>query len=315
MSLISELKPEDKLKGYYLCKYKQILKNKNGKDYCTVKLQDKTGIIDGKIWSIHCGIGAFASDDIVLVEGEVVLYQENLQLNITKLDKAQPGSYDLTNFIPQTLKSIAELEKELFEFIDAVLDPFIKKLLESIFYDQETYDLFLAGAAAKSVHHAYLGGLLEHTVSTTKIGIHLTTLYQKVNKDFVIAGCLLHDIGKITELAPFPKNDYTDEGQLIGHITMGALRVAEVANTIPDFPKETKLILQHILLAHHGEYEYGSPKRPKCIEAMIVHLADLADSKLKMFEEMLQDAPSDETYVGYNKILTRNIRQITHAQS
>ncbi len=310
MTLICDLKAQDNIKGQYLCKFKQLLKNKNGKDYCTVRLQDHTGIIDGKIWSLHSGISAFEVDDIVELEGEVLLYQENLQLNITKLKKADEAEYDLKRFVPHTPKDPEVLESELFGFIDRITHPKIKQLLEAIFYDEVIYKEFLIHSAAKSVHHAYLSGLLEHTVTVTKIGVSLSALYEGVNQDLVTAGCLLHDIGKLYELSGFPKNDYSDEGQLIGHIVMGAELIHDYAAKIEDFPREAEMIIKHIILSHHGEYEYASPKRPKCIEAMIVHLADYSDAKLKMLEDMLQAGAEGDTYVGYNKILNRNIRKV-----
>lgn len=310
MMTISALKPQETIKGTYLCKYKQVLKNKNGKDYCTVRFQDCTGTVDGKIWSFHNGIMPFEVDDVVEVEGEVILYQENLQLNVNSIKRAEEGTYNLKDYLPHTKKDVDILENELLGIIDQVENPFIKKLLESIFCEESIYERFVNHSAAKSVHHAYLSGLLEHTVTVTKIGMHMAGLYEGVKKDFVIAGCLLHDIGKLYELTPFPKNDYSDEGQLIGHLVIGAEIIHDKAREIPDFPKEAEMLLKHIVIAHHGEYEYASPKRPKCIEAMIVHLADYSDSKLKMLEEMLQAAPIDECYIGYNKILGRNIRQI-----
>lgn len=310
MSLIKDLKAEDRVQGHYLCKYKQLLKNKNGKEYLTVKLQDGTGTIDGKIWVIHPGIEAFNVDEVVAVEGDVVLYQENLQFNISKIKKADEGTYDLNHLLPHTPKEFKLLESTLFEMIDQVENSSLKKLLEEIFYDEAIYKNFMTMAAAKSVHHAYISGLLEHSVNVAKIGCYLSSLYEEVNKDLVIAGCLLHDIGKLYELSPFPQNDYTDEGQLIGHIILGLEKVEEVRRKIPDFPAEAALILKHIILAHHGEYEYGSPKRPKCIEAMIVHLADNSDSKLKMFEELLLTTDKDEKALGYHKILNRNMRRV-----
>lgn len=308
MSLICTLKANETIKGYYLCKYKQILKNKSGKEYGAIRLQDKSGTMDGKVWSFHSGIEDFEVEDVVMVEGEVILYQDNLQLNISKLQKAKPEEYDLEQFIPSTTKDVGELEKNLFAQIDGIQNPYIKKLLEEIFYDEKIYAIFMKNGAAKSVHHAYLSGLLEHTVNVTQIGTYLATLYNGVNKDLVTAGCMLHDLGKIYELSSFPQNDYTDAGQLLGHIIMGAEKIHDAASTIPDFPKEIELLLKHIVLAHHGEYEYGSPKRPKCIEAMIVHLADNADSKVKMIEEMIETSGADDVYAGYNKILNRNIR-------
>lgn len=309
MTTISTFKPQDTIKGFYLCKYKQILKNKNGKDYCSVKLQDATGIVDGKIWCMHSKILPFEIDEIVEVEGEILLYQENLQLNITKIKKAEVGSYELTDFIPHTSKDVEILQNDLLAFIDQVQNGYLKQLLENIFCDEKTYGAFIQHSAAKSVHHAYLSGLLEHTISVTKIGVNMAELYQGTQKDLVIAGCLLHDIGKLQELSDFPSNDYTDDGQLLGHIVLGAELIHDQAKEIEGFPKELEMILKHIILAHHGEYEYASPKRPKCIEAMIVHLADYSDAKLKMLEEMLESSPEEEAYVGYNKILGRHIRR------
>ena len=309
MSLIADLKADDKMQGYYICKYKQLLKNKNGKDYLTVKLQDGSGTIEGKIWQIHPGIEEFNVEDVIYVEAEVVLYQENLQANVGKIKKAEEGTYNLNELLPHTPKDTKILEEQLFSMIEEVENEGIKKLLETLFYDEEIYKYFMMGAAAKSVHHAYLGGLLEHTVSVAQLGKHLASKYEPVNVDLVIAGCLLHDIGKLYELSAFPKNDYTDEGQLLGHIVLGLDKISEVAREIPELSKEALLLLKHTIISHHGEYEYGSPKRPKCIEAMIVHLADYSDSKLKMFEEALRTTDENEPNLGYHKILTRNMRR------
>ena len=308
MPLINELKPGEAIKGVYLCKFKQQLKNKNGKDYYTIRLQDRTGMVDAKIWSIHSGIGAFEVDDVIEVEGETLLYQENLQLNITKVQKIEEG-YDLKAFLPHTKKDINQLEERLMQFIDQVENSYLKKLLEAIFYEDKIFEAFSKHSAGKTVHHAYLNGLLEHTVTVTEIGMQLAQMYDHVTMDYVIAGCLLHDIGKLKEITPFPKNDYSDEGQLLGHLVIGAEMIHDVARTIEGFPEEIERILKHILIAHHGEYEYGSPKRPKCMEAMIVHLADYSDSRLKMMEEMI-DSSHDDPYAGYHKVLTRNIRKV-----
>ena len=309
MPLINELKPQETIKGIYLCKFKQQLKNKNGKDYCSIRLQDRTGMLDGKIWSLHSGIGEFEVDDIIEVEGETLLYQENLQLNITKVTKLESG-YDLTNFIPQTKKDVTKLQECLMQFIGQVENHYLKQLLEAIFYEDTIFESFSKHSGGKTVHHAYLSGLLEHTVTVTEIGVDLAKKYDYVCMDYVIAGCLLHDIGKLKELTAFPKNDYSDEGQLLGHLMIGTEMIHDYARSIEGFPEEIERILKHIIIAHHGEYEYGSPKRPKCMEAMIVHLADYTDSRLKMMEEML-DSSHDEPYAGYHKILTRNIRKVT----
>ncbi len=310
MTYIANLKAGESVKGYYLCKYRQLLKNKTGKSYCTLRLQDRTGTIDAKIWAMHAGIETFGADTVVYIEGDVIAYQEHLQLNVSKAKVAAEGECPLEDLLPHTSKDVEVLEKELYGFIDNIGHPAIKALLEKFFYDEWTAKRFMKAGAAKTVHHAYISGLLEHTVSVTKIGAHMASLYEGVHHDLVVAGCLLHDIGKLYELSPFPENDYTDEGQLLGHLMIGYEKLIEVARTIEDFPEEYLLILKHIIISHHGEYEFGSPKRPKCIEAMIVHLADNADSKVKMFEEVLQSAGDDEVYLGYHKHLTRNIRQV-----
>ncbi|MGL4345970.1 MAG: 3'-5' exoribonuclease YhaM family protein [Cellulosilyticaceae bacterium] len=309
MSYISELRADTPVKGNYLCKYKQVLKNKNGKEYYSLKLQDHTGLVDSKIWAIHPGITQFNVDDVVYVEGDVISYQDNLQLNVNKIHPLKPGTYNLKEFLPHTSKDMDVLQKQLMALIDGVAHPYIKQLLEAIFYEDNLYEKFLSHGAAKAVHHAYLGGLLEHTITVAQIGKYMSELYTGVNQDLVVAGCLLHDIGKLYELSAFPSNDYTDEGQLLGHLTMGAEKIHDTARAITDFPYEIELLLKHIVLSHHGEYEFGSPKRPKCIEAMIVHLADNADAKVKMLEEMVQSYQGEESYVGYHKILTRNIRK------
>ncbi|MGL4738763.1 MAG: 3'-5' exoribonuclease YhaM family protein [Cellulosilyticaceae bacterium] len=309
MTYISELRADTPVKGNFLCKYKQMLKNKSGKEYYTLKLQDRTGVIDSKIWAVHPGISPFQVDDVVYVEGDVISYQDNLQLNVNKIHPLAPGNYDLKAFLPHTAKDLELLQKQLMAMIDEMNNPYIKQLVETIFYDEVIYERFINHGAAKAVHHAYLGGLIDHSITVAQIGAYMSTLYQGVNKDLVVAGCLLHDIGKLYELSTFPSNDYTDEGQLLGHLMIGAEKVHDVACSIPDFPKEIEMLLKHIILSHHGEYEYGSPKRPKCMEAMIVHLADNADAKVKMMEEMIQNTQGEEAYVGYHKILTRNIRK------
>ncbi len=308
MTQISDMKPQESIKGCYLCKFKQILKNKNGKDYCTIRLQDRTGAIDGKIWSFHSCILPFEVDDIVEVEGETLLYQDNLQLNVNKIQKAE-GGYDLKDFIPHTKKDVSQLEADLLDLIESVQESYIKELLENIFLEEVTYEDFKMHSAGKSVHHGYLNGLLEHTVAVAKLGLSMAELYENAHKDLVISGCLLHDIGKLRELSTFPRNDYTDEGQLIGHLVIGSEMIHDAASKIEGFPVEIEMLLKHIVIAHHGEYEYASPKRPKCIEAMIVHLADFSDSRLKMIDEFLE-ASNDEPYAGYHKLLNRNIRRV-----
>ncbi|OON93110.1 MAG: phosphohydrolase [Candidatus Epulonipiscioides saccharophilum] len=309
--MVSKFSPQTHVKGYFIAKNKQILKNKNGKDYHSLRLQDESGIIDAKIWAFHSAIEPYQSDQVVYVEGEVTLFLDQLQFNIFKIRPAKDGEYDLSTLIPHTNKNIQQLEEELYLYIDSVTNSDMKNLLEAIFLDEETYKKFFTKPAAKTIHHAYLNGLLEHSVTMTRIGIFLSNLYDNVNKDLVITGCLLHDIGKIDELSGFPENEYTDAGQLLGHIVLGTNRVALEISKLKGFDPDLANFILHILISHHGEQQYGSPEVPKSIEAMIVHLADYTDSRLKMLEEILANT-KDAKYTGFNKILGRNIRNTNY---
>lgn len=307
MPLINEIKPQTKIKGRYLCKYKQILKNKSDKEYVTLRLQDKSGTADAKIWDINKYIDDFEVFDIVEIEAEALMYQNTLQLKIVQLKKVEEKC-DLSDFMPQTKRDVNDLETRFFGYIDKIQDKYLKQLLENIYLKQGVFDEFKLHAASKSVHHSYLNGLLEHTICTTRIGEMIANVYEGVNVDLVIVGCMLHDIGKLVELTALPTSDYSAEGQLLGHIIIGAQLVHDEIKKIEGFPKETALVLEHIILSHHGEYEYGSPKRPKCMEAMAVHLADYTDSRMKILEEAMDNLEPGES--TYNKFLDRTIRRL-----
>lgn len=309
MKYINTLKEGDTITENYLCKFKQELKNRNGKPYYSLKLQDKTGIIDAKVWDINENIKDFEAFDYIKIEGSVIVYQEEHQLNVRKISKSNDSEIILADYIPSTYKDIDILLEELNDLVYTVKNAYIRKLLESFFSKEEFIKKFKYHSAAKSVHHAYLGGLLEHTVTVAKIGVDLCNHYPIANKDLVIAGCLLHDIGKIYELSTFPENDYTDMGNMMGHIPIGTEMIHDKIKEIDNFPKELEILIKHIMLSHHGEYEFGSPKRPKTIEAMIVHSADNTDSRIKIIEEMLLADNTKNDYAGYNRVLNRNIRK------
>lgn len=309
MKYINTLKDGDTITEKYLCKFKQELKNRNGKPYYALKLQDKTGMLEAKVWDINKNIGDFEVFDYIEVEGSVIIYQEEYQLNVHKIAKANPEELDQSDYIPATLKDVEVLIEDLMGLIGRVKNVYIRALLESFFLEEPFINKFKSHSAAKSVHHGYLGGLLEHTVTVAKIGENLCEHYPIANKELVIAGCLLHDIGKLHELSPFPENDYTDMGNMMGHIPMGVEMIHDHIKEIEGFPLELGLLIKHIILSHHGEYEFGSPKRPKTIEAMIVHSADNTDSRIKIIEEVLLADTSNNEYAGYNRILNRNIRK------
>ena len=309
MKYIRDYKEGDRMFDIYLCKHKQSAVTKNGKPYETVILQDKTGTIDAKVWDPNnAGISEFDTLDYIEVYGDVNSFQGALQVNVKRIRVCHEGEYDPADYLPVSKKNIDEMYKELLGLIGRTENEYLKKLLESFFVEDEAFiRAFRTSSAAKTVHHGFVGGLLEHTLSVAKLCEYFCKTYPILKRDLLITAALCHDIGKTKELSLFPENDYTDDGQLLGHIVMGAEMVGEKARQIPGFPLVLEAELKHCILAHHGEYEYGSPKKPALIEAAALNLADNADAKLETFSEALQGA-TGYGWLGYNRLFESNIR-------
>ena len=305
MKYIKDYKDGDRFFDIYLCKFKQSAVTKNGKPYDNVILQDKTGTIDGKIWDLGSpGIGEFGAMDYIFIDADVTMFQGAFQLNIRRVRVADEGEYYPGDYLPMTTKDINAMHRELGQYITTIRNEHLRKLAASYFInDQKFMKAFCSHSAAKSVHHGFVGGLLEHTLSVVKMGM------DKAEVDMIRVAGMFHDIGKVKELSSFPENDYTDEGQLIGHIIIGAQMVQEGAAKIPGFPKKLENELVHCVLAHHGELEYGSPKKPALIEAMALNLADNADAKLETMTEILRGAGDNSGWLGYNRFMESNIRK------
>ncbi len=295
----------------YLCKTKQIALTKNGKEYGSVTLQDKTGTIDGKIWDLGSpGIGEFSAMDYIFIDADVTMFQGAFQLNIRRVRVADEGEFYPGDYLPMTTKDINAMVRELGQYITTIKNEHLRKLAAGYFVnDQKFMKAFCSHSAAKSVHHGFVGGLLEHTLSVVKMCDYFSKQYPNLNRDLLLTAAMFHDIGKVKELSSFPENDYTDEGQLIGHIIIGAQMVQEGAAKIPGFPKKLENELVHCVLAHHGELEYGSPKKPALIEAMALNLADNADAKLETMTEILRGAGDNNGWLGYNRFMESNIRK------
>ncbi len=310
MRYIADLKTDEAIIEHYLCKKKQTLKSRNGKNYLSLLLQDKTGTINAKVWELNNQIQSFEENDFIKIDANVLCYQNEPQLNIKKIRRSQEGEYNPMDYIPSTDKDIEILYKKITDIIYSLQNKYIKSLLENIYIkNDDLRERFKKHSAAKSMHHNYMGGLLEHTLSICEICNFLSKHYPYVNRDLLIASAFLHDVGKMFELSPFPDNDYTDDGQLLGHIIIGTELITKEANKISDFPHELQSLLKHSVLSHHGEYEFGSPKRPKTIEAFILHCADELDAKIKMYEEAISSDNTSSNWVGYHKMLGRNIRK------
>lgn len=307
---INELREGENVVGHYLCKSKQVLKSRAGKSYYSLKLQDKTGTLDGKVWDLNNDIKSFEENDFIKIDGTVLIYNNEPQLNVRKIRKSNEGEYDPMDYIPSTDKNMSEMYTKLMSYIDTIENKYVKQLLISILKDNRfVAENLKTHSAARTLHHGYLGGLLEHTLSVTEICDFMSGRYKKVNRDVLICCAMLHDIGKIYELSKFPTNDYTDDGQLLGHIVIGAEMVHDAAAKIDGFPSELEAVIKHCILAHHGEFEYGSPELPKLMEAFILHCADNMDAKAKAIEEIIDSDNTQGRWVGYSKMLQRNIRK------
>lgn len=296
----------------YLCKTRQVLTGKSGKEYVSLVLQDKTGIVNAKIWDFNSEIDQYDAMDFVHIDARVTSFQDAIQLNISKIYKSREGEYNPEDYFPRTNKNIDEMYQEVKRYIGKVKNQNLKILLEGFFIrDLNFIKKFKNHSAAKSVHHGFMGGLLEHTLSVVNMCDYYAKSYPIINKDLLISAALLHDIGKMEELSSFPRNDYTDEGQLLGHIFIGASKVSEKITNIEDFPQKLSGELLHCILAHHGELEYGSPKKPATIEALALHFADNTDAKLQTMTELLSSYDSKVEWMGYQRLFESNIMRST----
>lgn len=312
MKYIQALREGERVGEVYLCKYKQSALTKNGKPYENLILQDKTGTLDAKIWDPHSqGIDEFDSLDYIDVVGDVTSFQGTLQLNVKRVRKVKEGEFDPKDYLPVSEKNIDVMYREFTSYIEKMENPYLKQLAKSFFIDDPLFaESFCFHSAAKSVHHGFVGGLLEHTLSIVRLCEFYAKEYTILNKDLLIAAAMFHDMGKLAELSPFPSNDYTDEGQLLGHIVIGTEMLSERIRSIPGFPSKLATELKHCIISHHGELEYGSPKKPALAEAVALTFADNTDAKMQTLKEAFSIVPEGNTdWLGYNRLFESNIRK------
>lgn len=313
MKYLADIHEGDSISDVYLCKYKAQAETRNGKPYFNVILQDKTGTMDAKVWEPNSdGIADFDTMDYIYVFGDVTRYQGALQASLRRIKVARDNEYIASDYLPVSPYDIESMYTDLKAVIQTVKNPFLNKLLQSFFIeDQDFAGRFKQSSAAKTIHHSFVGGLMQHTLAVTRLCKYYIKAYPALNHDLLITASLLHDIGKIREISCFPQNDYTDDGQLLGHIVMGAEMIGIKASAIPDFPPRLLTELQHCILAHHGEYEYGSPKKPAMMEALALNMADNTDAKMETFSEIITalDQERKDQWLGYNKLFESNIRK------
>ena len=312
MHYIETLREGERVNEIYLCKNKQSALTKAGKPYEALILQDKTGTLDAKIWEPgSVGIDDFDRFDYINVVGDITSFQGALQLNVKRVRKATEGEYEPKEYLPVSEYNVDEMYEQLLGYIKQMENPYLKKLAGSFFIEDADFaKRFKFHSAAKSVHHGFVGGLLEHTLSVTKLSAYFADNYKILNKDLLVCAAMFHDIGKLEELSTFPENDYTDEGQLLGHIMIGAMEIAERIKTIDGFPVKLAHEMEHCILAHHGELEYGSPKKPALPEAVALSYADNIDAKMETMRELLAIVPEGDTqWQGFNRLFESNIRR------
>lgn len=310
MKYINTLREGDTIREIYLCKGKRSAETRNGKPYDNLILQDKTGTLDGKVWDPNShGISDYDEKDFIDVYGEVISYNGNLQLNIKQLRVAGEDEYNAADYMPTSEKSVDGMYAELLGYVSQVENPYLQQILQYYFVkDEDFIKNFKAHSAAKSVHHGFAGGLLEHTLSVVKLCEYYVGAYPILNKDLLFTAAICHDIGKTKELSTFPENDYTDDGQLLGHIVIGTEMMSDAIREIPDFPPKLASELKHCILAHHGELEFGSPKKPALAEALALNFADNTDAKMQTLIEIFKDKDTKE-WLGFNRLFDSNLRK------
>ena len=317
MKYISTLREGERINEIFLCKSKQTAMTKSGKPYDNVILQDKTGTLDAKIWDVgSVGIEEFDAMDYIAITGDITSFQGNLQCSIKRARKVNEGEYDPADYLPVSDKDVEVMYKELMGFIGSVKNQYLSQLLHSFFDNKEFERRFKFHSAAKSVHHGFVGGLLEHTLGVTKNCDYFAKMYPVLNRDLLLTAAIFHDIGKLKELSTFPENDYTDAGQLLGHIMIGAEWIGDEIKNIDGFPVVLANELKHCILAHHGELEYGSPKKPALIEALALSFADNIDAKMETFKEIISSVPENNLeWQGFNRFMDTNLRRTSISRS
>lgn len=306
---IKDIKEKDQVSDIFLVTKKESGISKSGKAYLNLKIMDSTGEMDARVWDDAEKLDkAFQKNDIVQLKGFTVAYQGGLQLNVAAVTALPEGQYSLRDFLPASQRDPFEMIKELDSVVASVQDKHLKALLKSIFNDPAIREQFMMAPAAKSMHHSYLSGLLEHVLSICGLADKVVAHYKGgINRDLLVAGALLHDIGKIYELSFKKSFEYTDEGRLLGHITIGVELIDRKMREQKDFPNGLSVLLKHMILSHHGHLEFGSPKRPKTIEAILLSYLDDMDAKVSAVKALIEGDREPSGWTAYQRLFERYI--------
>jgi 3'-5' exoribonuclease len=305
---ISDLEPNQTITGTFLVSHKDVRQKKTGEPYLSLTLSDRSGDMDAKMWDNAAeALDTFQRDSFVRVKGLVQVFQNRPQLTIHRIQPVADSEADSADFFPVSKRDRGEMFQELEGWIAGVGQPHLKAVLQAIFADPKVALAYRTAPAAKSVHHNWIGGLIEHVLSLCQMAKFAAAHYAGIDFDLLLAGVILHDLGKIDELSYSRSFSYTDRGQLLGHIVMGARMVDEKIAAIPDFPPALRDLLLHMILSHHGQLDFGSPKVPVFPEALLLHLLDNMDSKMECMRSLIErDQKIEGSWTGYSSALERS---------
>lgn len=314
---IKDIQERDLIDSPFLVRDKIIGMAKNGRPYMILKLMDCSGEVEGRVWDRVDELSdQFDKDDFVHATGKASVYMGKMQLIIQNLQQIEESEVDLSDFLPVSSRPIAEMVAELTSIVEGLADPALRNLMQAFLSDGDFMAGYTRAPAAKAMHHVYLGGLLEHSLAVAVLASDISQRYPDLNCDLLVVGALLHDVGKVAELRYQRSFEYTDAGKLLGHIMIGVELVEEKLRTVQDFPQELAIHLKHLLLSHHGQYEYGSPKRPKTMEAVILSFLDDLDSKINGVRTHIEREPdSQSSWTQYHRLYDRYFFKGTAAQT
>jgi 3'-5' exoribonuclease len=306
---VAELEPNQLVNGTFLVQHKDVRQKKSGEPYLSLTLADRTGELDAKMWdNAQEALGAFQRDNFVRVKGLLQVFQNRPQLTVHKIQPVPDSEVDAADYFPASTRDRDEMFLELRSWIAAMTNPHLKALLDAIFADESIALAYRTAPAAKTVHHAWLGGLIEHVLSLCHLAKFAAAHYTEIDFDLLLSGVILHDLGKIRELTYTRGFSYSTEGQLLGHIVIGLQIVEEKLRGVPDFPPSLRDLLKHLIVSHHGELEFGSPKTPLFPEALLLHHLDNLDSKMECMRALIErDRLVEGAWTGYSSPLQRSV--------
>ena len=304
---VNQIKERDQVEEVFLVRQKIKAMAKNGKPYMTLKLMDRTGEVEGRVWDRVDELGScFERDDFIRIQARASVYMGKMQLVIQNLQPVAEADVEIGDFLPVAAASQSEMVDRLRELVESLADPDLKALMQAFLADDCFVADYSRAPAAKAMHHVYLGGLLEHALAVAGLADDVSRRYPALNRDLLLVGALLHDIGKVAELKYERSFEYTDVGKLLGHIVIGVEMVDEKVRSIADFPLEKAVLVKHLLLSHHGQYDYGSPKRPKTLEAVVLNFLDDLDSKINGVQTHIEKEPdSPSAWTQYHRLYDR----------